>query len=129
MTKTDISKAEFKGRLETSVEVSEEIQSLHVTRLPRNYIMGEYIESYPGRKDWHILAEGRPLPDWSRINDESPNRPAKAPTQQQFAVSKHKPSLYKAMTAPLQVKLKVGMNLPQFKDNMQDHIDMYSLNT
>ena len=33
------------------------------------------------------------------------------------------------MTALLQVKFKVGMNLPQFINNVQDHSDMYSLNT
>ena len=33
------------------------------------------------------------------------------------------------MTAPLQAKFKVGMNLSQFINNVQDHIDMYGLNT
>ena len=125
MTKTNDSKAQSKGRLEMPVEGL----SSNVTRLPRNYIMGQDIEPYPGRKDWHILVGARPLPDWSRIDHDNPNCPAKAPTQQQFSVSKHKALLYKAMTAPLQVKFKVGMNLPQFINNVQDHIDMYSSNT
>ena len=101
MRKTDNSKADSKGRLERLVEGP----SLNVTRLPRNYIMGEYINPYPGGKDCHILAGARPLLDWSRIDHDNPNLPAKAPTQQRYAVSKHKALLYKAMTAPLQVQL------------------------
>ena len=73
--------------------------------------MGEYIESYPGKKDWHILAGAILLPDWSGIDHDNPDCPAKAPILQWFAVLKHNASLYKAMTTPLQVKFKVGMNL------------------
>ena len=127
MKKTDDSKAKSKGRLETSVGTDE--LSSNVTRPQNNYIMGDYIESYPGGKDWHILAGTRPLLDWSRIDHDNPNRPAKVPTQQRFAISRHKSLHYKAMTTPLDMKFKVGMNLPQFVDSVQDHIDMYGLNT
>ena len=59
--KTDDSKAESKGRLERSVGTDE--PSSNMTRPPKNYIMGDYIESHLGGKDWHILAGARPLPD------------------------------------------------------------------
>ena len=38
------------------------------SRQPRGYKMGSYSETVRGDGEWHILTGGKPLPDWSGLD-------------------------------------------------------------
>jgi hypothetical protein len=41
---------------------------------PPNYKMGEFVESFPGTRDWHIIAGGKPEADWISRDATEPER-------------------------------------------------------
>ena len=95
---------------------------------PPDFIMGKYIESQAGCGDWHIVAGGKPLVDWSGIDATEP-RSTFVPTQTRSFKSKYKTSEYEQRTTPMSTKFKEGMSLRDLIDKVTAHSENHGLNT
>ena len=102
-----------------------------ISRRPPGYKMGSYTETVKGDGEWHVLTGGKPLPDWSGL-DQTADRsevPSFAPTQWRGAGYKARLKCYEKMSEPLATKFKEGMDTKIFIDEVKEHNEKYGLNT
>ena len=95
---------------------------------PPSYIMGEFVESYPGTSDWHIIAGGKPKPDWSGRDATDPNRTF-VPTQLRGYKNKYQAIEYEKRTEPMKTKFKEGMSLKALQKTVTKHGQAHGLDT
>ena len=95
---------------------------------PPDYLMGEFVESYPGTLDWHIIAGGKPKPDWSGRDATDPNRTF-VPTQQRGYKNKYQAIEYEKRTEPMKTKFKEGMSLKALQKAITKHGQAHGLDT
>ena len=95
---------------------------------PPDFIMGRYEESQADCGDWHIVAGGKPLADWSGIDATKP-RSTFVPTQTRSFKSKYKTTDYEKRTAPMATKFKDGMSLRDLMNEVSTHSENHGLDT
>mgnify|MGYP000857262147 FL=1 len=95
---------------------------------PPNYKMGEFVESFPGTRDWHIIAGGKPEADWSSRDATEPERTF-VPTQLRGYKNKYQSVEYEKRTEPMKTKFKEGMNLKTFQKAISKHGEAHGLDT